>query len=138
MLNSVCGLEVFFIFEDVPCPHIFLIMDEESKKLVEIAAKNGDEVKKDLAEIKKMVKSIKNHFIREEVYSFLRFLIIIVPLVVGAIYLMPLVEKSMTQYQQLMGFSLDLGNGKAGVQDIQKYVSPDVLKQFEELEQRNK
>lgn len=113
-------------------------MDEELKKLVEIAAKNTEETKKDLAEIKKMVKSIKNHFIRDEIYSFLRFLIIIVPLVIGAIYLMPFVEKAMRQYQQLMGFSVDLGNGAANVQDIQKYVSPELLKMAEDFAQKNK
>jgi hypothetical protein len=103
-------------------------MDEELKKLVEIAAKNTEDTKKDLAEIKKMVKSIKNHFIRDEIYSFLRFLVIIVPLIVGAIYLMPFLEQMLGQYQQLMKLSVDLSDGKADINSIQSSVSPDTIK----------
>lgn len=112
-------------------------MDEEIKKLVEIAAKNSEDVKKDLVEIKKMVKSIKNHFIRDEIFSFLRFLIIIVPIVVGTIYLMPYLQKALTQYQQLMGFSADASNSTLKIEDLQKIVSPEMIKQLESMGQKN-
>ncbi len=111
-------------------------MDDELKKIVEIAAKNSEETKKDLVEIKKMVKSIRNHFIRDEIYSFVRFLIIVVPLIVGAIYLMPMLNSAMEQYRQLMGLPLEIGNGNIKPEDMQKYVSPDVLKQLESFVQK--
>ena len=112
-------------------------MDDELKKLVEITAKNSEEIKKDLAEMKKMVKSIKHHFIRDEIFSFLRFLIIVVPMVVGTIYLMPYLEKALGQYQQLMGFSVDASNNTLKMEDLQKLVSPDLIKQLGETGQKN-
>lgn len=112
-------------------------MDDELKKLVEIAAKNSEDIKKDLGEMKKMVKSIKNHFFRDEMYSLLKFLLIIVPLVLGAIYLMPFLQQSMQQYQQLMGFATETSNGTVKIEDLKKMVSPEMLKQLESLGQKN-
>jgi hypothetical protein len=112
-------------------------MDDELKKLVEITAKNSEEMKKDLVEMKKMVKSIKHHFIRDEIFSFLRFLVIVVPMVVGTIYLMPYLEKAMGQYQQLMGFSADASSGNLKIEDLKKIVSPEMLKQLEAAGQKN-
>ena len=110
-------------------------MDDELKKLVEISAKNSEEIKKDLAEMKKMVKSIKHHFIRDEIFSFLKFLVIIVPMVVGTIYLMPYLEKALGQYQQLMGFSADASSGNLKMEDLQKIVSPEKIKELVEAGQ---
>jgi hypothetical protein len=111
-------------------------MDDELKRLVEISAKNSEEIKKDLAEMKKMVKSIKHHFIRDEIFSFLRFLIIVVPMIVGTIYLMPYLQKAMTQYQQLMGFSADASAGTLKIEDLQKLVSPEMMKSLENYGQK--
>jgi hypothetical protein len=113
-------------------------MEEELKKALQSVVANEEDIKKDLTEIKKMVKSIKNHFIRDEIFSFLRLLIIIVPLVIGAIYLMPIVEKSMQQYQQILGLSTDIGSGKVDINNVdignvQKYITPEVMKQLENL-----
>ena len=113
----------------------FINMDDELKKLVEISAKNSEEIKKDLAEMKKMVKSIKHHFIRDEIFSFLKFLVIIVPMVVGTIYLMPYLEKALGQYQQLMGFSADASSGNLKMEDLQKIVSPEKIKELVEAGQ---
>ncbi len=113
-------------------------MEEDLKKTLQTLIANEEDVKKDLADIKKLVKSIKNHFIRDEIFSFLRLLIIIVPLVIGTLYLMPILEKSMQQYQQLLGFSADIGSGKVDMNNldignIQKYLTPEVMKQLESL-----
>ncbi len=71
-------------------------MDEEIKKLLE---KNLTLTE----EIHKMVKSIKRYMFWQNVWSFLKILIIVVPIVIGIIYLPPLLKGVFQQYQSLLG-----------------------------------
>ncbi|MDD5527720.1 MAG: hypothetical protein PHO56_01960 [Patescibacteria group bacterium] len=70
-------------------------MDEELKKYLE---KNVE----DMAEMKKMVKSIKNHFVRAEIYQWLVIIVFILPVVVAGFYLWPMLQGLSGQYQQIL------------------------------------
>ena len=71
-------------------------MDEEIKKLLE---KNLTLTE----EIHKMVKSIKRYMFWQNIWSFLKILVIVVPIVIGIIYLPPLLKGVFQQYQSLLG-----------------------------------
>lgn len=53
-------------------------------------------------EIFKMTKSIKSYLLWQRVYGFIKFVIIIVPLVLGVIYLPPILKNLFGQYQGLL------------------------------------
>ena len=90
-------------------------MDEEIKKLLE---KNLELTE----EIYKKTKYIKRHVIIQQVFGVLKVLIIIVPIVLGIIYLPPLLKNVYSQYQEL----LDVG-GNLNTIDIEQ-LPPDLLK----------
>jgi len=71
-------------------------MEDEIKKLLE---KNLELTE----EIHRMVKSIKSHIFWQNVFSFLKILIIVVPIIIGIIYLPPLLKGVFQQYQSLLG-----------------------------------
>lgn len=71
-------------------------MDEEIKKLVE---KNLELTE----EIHRMTKKINNFIAFQKVMSVVYFLLIIVPIVLSLIYLPPLLENVIGQYQDLLG-----------------------------------
>jgi hypothetical protein len=81
-------------------------MDEEIKKLLE---KNLELTE----EIHKMVKSVKRYMLWQNIWSFLKILIIVVPITIGIIYLPPLLKDVFKQYQNLLGVenALNLGSG---------------------------
>lgn len=87
-------------------------MDEE------ITAKEVGQVKKLLKEnlelnqkIYEMVKSIKSYIFWQRVFGVLKILIIVIPIIIGIVYLPPLIKDALRQYQGLLnigGNSLDL------------------------------
>ncbi|MFA4834246.1 MAG: hypothetical protein WC619_05415 [Patescibacteria group bacterium] len=83
-------------------------MEDEIKKLLE-------ENLKLTGEIHKMVKSIKSYMFWQNVWSFLKILIIVVPIVIGIIYLPPLLKGVFQQYKSLLGggdgLNLESGSG---------------------------
>ena len=78
-------------------------MDEEIKKLLEKNLKLT-------GEIYKMAKSIKSFILWQRIFSALKILIIVVPIIIGIIYLPPLLKDLINQYQSILG----LGGGEAG------------------------
>ena len=84
-------------------------MEDEIKKLLE---KNLELTE----EIHRMVKSIKSHIFWQNVFSFLKILIIVVPIIIGIIYLPPLLKGVFQQYQSLLGGGdgLNLESGGLG------------------------
>ena len=87
-------------------------MDEEIKKLLEKNLELN-------TEIHEMVKSIKNYVVWARIFSILKILIILVPIILGIIYLPALLGNAFGQYKELLG-------GGAGA-DINS-LSPDLLK----------
>ncbi len=75
-------------------------MDEDLKKLAE-----------DVAEMKIMVKGIKNHFVRAEIYQWLVIVLIIAPVVVGLIMLWPQIKSLSGQYGNIMSNGLNAVTG---------------------------
>lgn len=72
--------------------------DEELKKLIK---RNLDLTQ----EIRDMVKSIKGYVIWQRVFGFLKLLIILIPIILGIIYLPPIIEEALGQYGEILGFS---------------------------------
>ena len=77
----------------------------------ETTAKEAGQVKKLLTEnlklnqeIYKMVKSIKSFLFWQRIFGIAKILIIVVPIIIGIIYLPPLLKQVMGQYQSLLGF----------------------------------
>ncbi|MDD5032491.1 MAG: hypothetical protein PHR36_05665 [Patescibacteria group bacterium] len=71
-------------------------MEDEIKKLLEKNLKLAEETHK-------MVRSIKSYMFWQNVWGFLKILIIVVPIVIGIIYLPPLIKDVFRQYQSLLG-----------------------------------
>jgi hypothetical protein len=74
-------------------------MDEDLKKILEQNAA-------DMAEMKKMVRGIKNHFIRAEIYQWLIIFVFVAPIFIGAIVLWPTLKSLSGQYGQIMNTGL--------------------------------
>ncbi len=71
-------------------------MDEEIKQLLE---KNLELT----GEIHKMTKTIKNYVVFQRIMSLIYLLIIVIPIIIGFIYLPPILKNLFNQYQSLMG-----------------------------------
>lgn len=71
-------------------------MDEEIKKILEKNLKLTEE-------IHEMAKSIKSFMMWQRIFSFLKILIIVVPIVIGILYLPPLLKNVFKQYGDLLG-----------------------------------
>jgi len=71
-------------------------MEEEIKNLLKENLKLNQE-------IHKMVKGIKSFLFWQRIWGVIKILIIIVPIIVGIIYLPPLLKQVMGQYQSLLG-----------------------------------
>ncbi len=95
-------------------------MDEEIKKLLE---KNLELTE----EIYKKAKYMKRYVIFQQIFCILKILIIVVPIVLGIIYLPPLLKNVYSQYQEL----LNLGGKVDTIDTIDidvKQLPPDLLK----------
>jgi len=79
-------------------------MDEELKKLLE-------ENLKLTKEIHTMTKGIKSFVLWQRIFGVLKLLIIVVPIVLGIIYLPSLIESIQQRYQEILGIE---GVGGAG------------------------
>ena len=71
-------------------------MENEIKKLLE---KNLELNR----EIFKMVKSIKSYILWARIFGVLKILIIVIPIILGLIYLPPLLKNVFNNYQGLLG-----------------------------------
>lgn len=71
-------------------------MDEEIKKLLEDNLRLNQETFK-------MVKSVKKFLLFQQIMGIIKLLLIVIPLIIGIIYLPPLLKQSFDQYQQLLG-----------------------------------
>jgi len=89
--------------------------DEEVKKILE---KNTEMTN----EILVLVKSIKKYIFWQHIFSIFKILIIVIPLVVGIIYLPPLLNNVMSQYKDLLGVQKMVPdiNGLKGLMDMGK------------------
>ncbi|MDD5290582.1 MAG: hypothetical protein PHZ04_00505 [Patescibacteria group bacterium] len=86
-------------------------MEDEIKKLLE-------ENLKLTAETHKMVKKIKSYMFWQNVWSFLKVLIVVVPIILGIIYLPPLLKGVFQQYKSLLGGGVGLNLENLGGSDL--------------------
>lgn len=95
--------------------------DEDLKKLME----------KNLAvseEILKITKKLKTHMIMERIFSAFKILIIAVPIALGVIYLPPIIEGLINQYQELLGATRAVGEVKDAASSINLDSLPENLR----------
>lgn len=91
--------------------------DNEIKKLL----------KENLAlneEIYKMVKKINRFVIWQRVFGFLKLLIIVLPIVLGILYLPSILKDLLAQYQSILGMGQDLNPQNIDLNSL----SPSLLK----------
>ena len=74
--------------------------DTELRKLVQ---KNTEMTQ----EVLSVVKSIKKYIIWQRVFGILKLLIILVPIVLGIIYLPPLLKGAIDQYKEIIDITVD-------------------------------
>ena len=89
-------------------------MDEDIKKLLE-------ENLKLTKEMHAMTKKIKSFIVWQQVMGIIKILLIAVPIIIGIIYLPPLLNELYSSYQELLG----LQSGVAGFEippELQKYL----------------
>ncbi len=98
-------------------------MDEEIKKLVEKNLEVSEE-------ILKIAKYVKSHIFWTRVYGTIKFLLIVVPLILGIIYLPPLLKDIFGQYQSVLT-GAPLGSGQSA-DELLKKLPPDIRKLIDE------
>ncbi len=95
-------------------------MEDEIKKLL----KKNLEMTEDIRE---MVKSIKRYVVWQRVFGILKILIILIPIIIGVIYLPPLINGFLNQYNKILGITTDPVNN-LNIEDFKSFLTPDVLK----------
>lgn len=98
-------------------------MDEEIKKLIK---KNLELTQ----EIYEMVKSIKRYVIWQRIFTSLKILIILVPIILGIIYLPPIIKDAFKQYRELIGVTTNPID--VSVEELKSMLTPDVLNKLKE------
>lgn len=76
-------------------------LEREVKKIKKISEENNREIK----EIKKMVKDVKRSLFWSKVWSILKILIIVVPIILGIIYLPPIISDYIQEVKDKFGIS---------------------------------
>ena len=92
-------------------------MDEEIKALLKKNLELTEEINKKMEKVNRFI-------VWQKVFSLLKILIFVVPVILGLIYLPPLLKDVFSQYQELLGF----GN-KASEINVDQ-LSPDLIKSF--------
>ena len=96
-------------------------MDEEIKKILE-------QQSQDLTDIKTSLAKIQRHFVWSRVWSIVRILLIVVPLVIGYIMVLPLLQQALSQYQDLTS-ALNSGSQPAANSDALQQLLNQYLQQ---------
>jgi len=78
-------------------------MDEEIKKILE---QNLELTEK----INKNTKYIKRYVITSQIFGFIKLMLIVVPIILGIIYLPPLIKDLINQYQSILGIGGEGGD----------------------------
>ncbi len=86
------------------------MLDEE--KIEKLLEKNLEEIQ----EIKKEVDYIKRYVFWSKVWSFSKIFFIVLPLIIGYIYLIPIFKNVLSQYVDLLGIQGGLKNMPANEQ----------------------
>jgi hypothetical protein len=97
------------------CSAAIMRMDEDLKNYL-------DQSRLDMMEMKKMVKGIKNHFIRAEIYQWLIIALVVVPCIIAVVMLWPTLSGLSGQY----GNILSNGIGAITGSDLNLATSTDI------------
>ena len=100
---------------------------EAQKELRKLLQENL-EISKELQE---MTKKINRWVVWQRFWSVLKILIIVIPIVIGVLYLPPLVHKMVEPYQQLLNFGKDSSDQNL-VDQIKSLINLDANKQIPE------
>ncbi|MCX6799669.1 MAG: hypothetical protein NT091_00790 [Candidatus Falkowbacteria bacterium] len=92
-------------------------MEEDVKKVLEQNAKLLKHIHKLTEEIHLTTHKIRRYTIISEIMGYLKILLIIIPLILGAVYLSPTISDALSKYQDLM-------NGKLPTNSLQDLKKP--------------
>ncbi len=97
-------------------------MDEDIKKILE-------ENLKLTQEIHKMTKHIKRYVVMSQIMGVFKLILIIVPIILGFLYLPPLFKNAFQQYQELLDLKSGLGIENVKDLDVNNIkLTPELLK----------
>ncbi|MBU4257424.1 hypothetical protein KKC04_03350 [Patescibacteria group bacterium] len=91
-------------------------LPDESSQIKKLLEKNLELTE----EIFKMAKSIKSFVIHQRIFGILKLLIIVVPIILGIIYLPPLLSGITEQYKDLLGIKSGAGGNITNILDLLK------------------
>ncbi len=89
-------------------------MDEDIKKIIRQNAKLTKHIHELTEEINETTKKIRRFTIISEVMGIIKLIIIIVPIILGILYLPPIISNLLEDYKNLFG----IGGGVTGSNDI--------------------
>ena len=78
-------------------------MQEELKKLIKQNIKLAQETKELLEKNNVMTKKIRRYVIFAEISSVLKFIIIVIPIILGILYIPPMIGNLLDKYQEFFG-----------------------------------
>ncbi len=87
----------------------------ENEKIKNTNKDENEEIKKLLKEnlrlnkeMHAMIKKVNHFIVWQRVYGYLKVFIFVIPLILGWIYLQPILNNALGQYQELLGVTQDL------------------------------
>lgn len=102
---------------------------DDLKEIKHLLEKN----QQDLKVLKEEVHKVYKQLLWNRVVSILKIIIIVVPLILGAVYLMPLLNQLISGYRELLGYTGTASNTSVSDQSAGANVNSDQTVQFEEL-----
>ena len=102
--------------------------NQESGADIASLLKKNIELTESILELTKKLDSYRKW---QQVFGVLKVLIILVPIIIGIIYLPAILEKVMAPYLELLGLTENIKDIDNSIENIDlKNVSPDIIKKF--------
>lgn len=81
-------------------------------------------------ETHRIVKKINSHIVLEQVLNIIKILVIVVPIVLGIIYLPTLLKPYLDQYKQIMDLTGNSNQLNTNLNETLNQVSPELINNF--------
>lgn len=95
-------------------------MDEEIKKLIKQNAKLTKHIHELAEEINSTTKKIRRFTIISEVIGFIKIFIIVIPIIIGVLYLPPIIKTFINEYKNIFGIGGGVNAGGDVLQNALK------------------
>ncbi|MBL7058200.1 hypothetical protein ISS03_02575 [Patescibacteria group bacterium] len=90
-------------------------MEDELKKLIKENTKLTKHIHTLLEEVNNTTKKIRRFTIISEIMSLIKMVIIMIPVIIGILYLPPILKKYISEYQEIFGLGTSAGGGSSDV-----------------------